>query len=87
MEPCRLEIQDTTRRQKNQIFNILAVLRRSVLQVTGRILAPEQHSFEETSQRWRAGNTVSDLTGLGIELQTSRNDCNVLKTERNANLQ
>ena len=32
-------------------------------------LAPGQHSSEETSQRWQAvGNTVSDLTGPGIEL-------------------
>ena len=29
-------------------------------------LAPEQHSSEETLQRWR-----HDLTGLGIETQTS----------------
>ena len=49
----------------NQIFIILAVLRR----VTScgahlRGLAPGQHSSEEMSQRWRAvGDTVSDLTG------------------------
>ena len=36
-------------------------------------LAPEQHSSEETSQRWRAvGDTVSDSTGPRIEPQTSR---------------
>ena len=33
-----------------------------------RGLAPEQHSSESTSQRWRAvGDTVSDLTGPGIK--------------------
>ena len=36
-------------------------------------LAPGQHSSEEeASQRWRAvGETASDLTGPGIEPQTS----------------
>ena len=38
-------------------------------------LAPGQHSFEETSQRWRAvGDTVPDLTGLRIEILTSRTE-------------
>ena len=38
-----------------------------------RGLAPGQHSFEETSQRWRVvGDTASDLTGPGREPQTSR---------------
>ena len=33
-------------------------------------LAPGHHSSEETTQRWRAiGDTASDLTVLGIELQ------------------
>ena len=53
-------------------FIILAVIRRSVKRVCGahlRVIA----SFEEMSQRWRAvGNTVSDLTGLIFEPQTSR---------------
>ena len=40
-----------------------------------RNLAPRQHSFEETLQRWRAvGGTVSDFTGPGLELQTFRAD-------------
>ena len=40
-----------------------------------RCLAPEQHSSEETSPRWRAvGDTVFDLTGLGIEPKTSPTD-------------
>ena len=40
-----------------------------------RGLASGQHSSEETSQRWQAvGNTVSDLTGPGIEPQTSCTD-------------
>ena len=35
-------------------------------------LTPPQHSYEETSQRWRAvGKTVSDLIGPGIEPNTS----------------
>ena len=33
-----------------------------------RGLAPEQHSSEETSQRWRTvGDNVSDLTSPGID--------------------
>ena len=37
-----------------------------------RHLAPGQHSYEETSQRWRAvGDTVFDLTDPGIEPQIS----------------
>ena len=32
-----------------------------------RVLAPGQHSSEETTQRWRAvGDTVPDLAGPGI---------------------
>ena len=42
-------------------------------------LAPGQHSSEEISQRWRAvGNTVYDLTGPGMEPQTSSADSDVL---------
>ena len=37
-----------------------------------RDLAPAQHSFEDTSQRWQAGNdAVSDLIGLGIKQNCS----------------
>ena len=37
-----------------------------------RGLAPGQHSFEETSQLWRAvDDTASDLIGLEIEAQNS----------------
>ena len=32
-----------------------------------RNLAPGQHDFKETSQRWRADNDSVDLTGWGIE--------------------
>ena len=40
-----------------------------------RGLAPWLHSSEETSQWWRGiGDTVPDLTGLGIETQTFRTD-------------
>ena len=40
-----------------------------------RGLAPDQHSSEETSQRWRAvGDSKSDLTGPGIEPKTARID-------------
>ena len=43
-----------------------------------RGLEPGQHSFEETSQRWRAvGYTLSDLTGPGIEPRTSHADSDV----------
>ena len=45
-----------------------------------RGLASGQHSAEKTSQRWRAvSDTVSDLTGLGIEPQTFRIDSNAFK--------
>ena len=61
---------------------MLAVLRRSVLRVSGlssaslcpRYTAP----FEEMSQQWLAiGNTVSNLTGPRFAPQTSRsrNEC------------
>ena len=44
-----------------------------------RSLAPLQHSSEETSQRWLAvGDTVSDLTGLGIKSQASLTDGDVV---------
>ena len=45
-------------------------------------LAPGQQSSEEMSQHWRAvGNFVSDLTGPGIESQTSRTDSVHLTTQ------
>ena len=43
-------------------------------------LAPGQHSSEETSQRWRAVG-CADLTGPGIEPQTSRTEGVGLATE------
>ena len=47
-----------------------------------RCFAPGQHSYEETSQRRRAvGDTVSDLTGAGIEPQTSHTHSVCLTTE------
>ena len=43
-----------------------------------RGLAPGQHCFEETSQRWRGvGSTLSDLTDPGIEPQIFRSHSNV----------
>ena len=66
-------------KSKNQIFIIIAVLRRSVLRLTsggfhGRGTAPRQNnSEEETSQRWwvsRRRHWVR-LTGPGIESKTS----------------
>ena len=45
-----------------------------------RGLALGQHSWENTSQRWRAvGDTVSDLTCPYIDLQTSRTVCGVVR--------
>ena len=45
-------------------------------------LAPGQHSSEETSQRWRAGDdNVSCLTGQGIKPQTRHTDSACLTTE------
>ena len=42
-------------------------------------LTPEQHSFEELSQLWRAiGGTMSDLAGPGVEPQTPCTDSNVV---------
>ena len=47
-----------------------------------RGLAPEQHSSEGTSKRWRAiGDSVSDLTGPRFEPQIFRTDSNVLTSE------
>ena len=44
-----------------------------------RGLAPEQHSYEETSQRWPVVcNTVSGLTNPEIEPQTSHTDSDKL---------
>ena len=43
-----------------------------------RSFAPGQHSFEETSQLWRAASdTVSDLTGPIIKFHTSGTDSDV----------
>ena len=43
-----------------------------------------QHSYEETLQRWRAvSGTVSNLTGTGIETQTSHTVSDVF--DHNAN--
>ena len=51
------------------------ILRRSVYRVAGahrRDFEPGQHSSKETWQRWQAvGDTVSNLTDLGIKSQTS----------------
>ena len=44
-------------------------------------LAPGQHSSEGTSQRWRAAGATADMTGLGVEPQTSRSDSVRLATE------
>ena len=41
-----------------------------------RGLAPEQHSSEKTSQRWRAfGDTVSDSTDLRLEPTPENKSC------------
>ena len=55
-----------------KIFITLAVSRGRKRVTSGgihlRVLAPGQHSSEETSQQWRTGGaTVSDLTGVEIE--------------------
>ena len=47
-----------------------------------RGLAPEQHSCEETSQRWRTvGDTVSKLTDQGIKPKTFRANRDVFDTK------
>ena len=46
-----------------------------------RCLAPAQHSSREISQRWRVWRHFADLTGPGIEPQTSRIDGAHLTTE------
>ena len=51
--------------KKNQIFIILAVLRRSITSGEAHLrgLAPGQHNSEEPSKLWRAvGDSMSDLT-------------------------
>ena len=48
---------------------------------TPRLIAPGQHSSEETLQRWRAvGYSASDLTGFGIEPQIFRIDSDIFMT-------
>ena len=47
-------------------------------------LAPGQHSSEESSQRWRVVGDTVDLTGPGIEPQTSCTDSVRLATELSA---
>ena len=48
---------------------------------TPQLIAPWQRSFEETLQRWRAvGQSGSDSTGLGIELQIFRIDSDIFIT-------
>ena len=74
--------------KSNQIFTVLVSLNslqyRSMVASGGvrpRVLALGQHRSEETSQRRRAvGYTVSDMTGLGIELQILRMDSDIFKT-------
>ena len=57
-------------KQKSNLHCTCCIMARRVtdsgVQLHG--IAPGQHSFEELSQRWLAvGDTVSDLTGPGIE--------------------
>ena len=48
-----------------------------------RGLAPGQHSSEKISLEWLViGETLSDLSGLGIEPQTSRTNSDVLSPYR-----
>ena len=70
-----------------EVTNVLNIILKSSLYSRSRGITPKSvtsngaeflglahvlHSSEETWQRWRAvGNTVSDLTGPGIEPQTS----------------
>ena len=60
------------------IFIVLAVLRRTCNEWRDHLrgLAPGQYCCsKETSQQWRAlGDTVSDLTGLGIEPRAPTDD-------------
>ena len=48
-----------------------------------RDFAPEQNSYEETSQRWRTvGNTVFDLTGPRIDSKAFRADSGIYYVSR-----
>ena len=48
---------------------------------TTLLIAPVQHSSEETLQRWPAvGYNASDSTGLGIEPQIFRVDSDIFNT-------
>ena len=77
----------------NKYMSLLTHLKKKKLHYTRRItsrsvtsaeahlrdLAPEQHSSEETSQRWRVvGDTGFDSTRQGIERKTLRNNSGVL---------
>ena len=65
------ELFHVTGKLENRNFIILVLLRRRLQRVVGSV--SETQRFEETSQRWRAvGDTVCNLTGPGIEAQTSR---------------
>ena len=46
-----------------------------------RGFVPEQHSFEETSQRLRVVGDAVDFTCPGIDFKTSRTDSDFLTTE------
>ena len=69
---------------QNQIFIILAVLRRSVYRVAGSspvlsaCATQLQRNFTTVASRWRH---CADLNGPGIEPQTSRTDGVRLTTE------
>ena len=72
-------------KSKNQTFILLAVLYAEAWN-EWRGPSPQLSAWvtqlEETSERWRAvGDTVSDLTDLGIKPQTSRTDSIVSTTE------
>ena len=61
--------------KSNLVFNISRAIlpnRATSSRAYLRGLAPRQHSCETSQRRRAVGGTVSDLTGPGIELQTSQ---------------
>ena len=60
--------------KKSDLYHTHGITPRRVTSVVAhlRVVAPGQHSFKETSQRWRAvGDIVSDFTDPGIEPRPS----------------
>ena len=73
-------------KKRSNLCYTIGVSRKGVTSGGARLrgLTPGQHNSEETSQRLRAvGDTLSDLTGPGIEPQFFRVDIDVINNRTN----